>query len=76
MTEQIFEEFINNELKKVLATMLLTRLLMVLISIQFTLKYPDEASIKRGVQYATDVHNDYKANRDKYLPLLDTLRKF
>ena len=74
--EKQFEEFIDNELKKVLANMLLIRLLMIRIALQFTLKYTGQMPIERGIKYAAKVYDDYRANRDKHLRLLDTLKKF
>lgn len=76
MTEPQFEEFIENELKKVLANMLLIRLLVIKISLQFTLMYPGQIPIGPSVKYAVDVYDDFKANRDKHLRLLDTLQNF
>lgn len=71
-----FEEFIDNELKKVQANTLFIRLLMIRMALQFTLKNTGQIPIERGVKYAIDLYNDYKANRDKHLLLLDTLRTF
>lgn len=73
---ELFEEFIENELKKVLANMLFNRLLVIRLSIESSFKYPGQNPIENNAKYAVQVYEDYKEKRDKHLRLLDTLKDF
>lgn len=70
-----FDLFIENELKKVLINMLFIRLLLLLRAMFFFCKLPELISIRSTIDYAVAIYDDFLKNKDKDLKLLETLKK-
>lgn len=75
MTEDDFEQLIDDELKKVLANMLIVRILLIQTALLYIFNIPGNLSVKVAVKYAVDIYADFAKNRDQHLKLLDTLRQ-
>ena len=75
MTEDEFEQLVDDELKKVLVNMLLIRILLIQRALLFIFNIPGKISVKMAVKYSVDIYEDFLKNRDQHLKLLDTLRK-
>ena len=75
MSKVELERLVDNELKKVLVNMLLTRVLLVQRALAFLFNYPKKISAEAAVKYAVQLYDDFVRHRDQHLKLLDTLRK-
>lgn len=75
LSEQEFKELIDRELKKVLVNMLLMRLTLISRAFFFELGQYEEEKSEDIKNYVMAIWNDFVANKDKHLALLDTLKK-
>lgn len=75
ITEDEFEQLIDDEVKKVLVQMLLIRIVLIQRAILFIYRYPAKISVEATIKYAVEIYDDFVRNRDQHLKLLDTLRK-
>lgn len=75
MTDEEFEKFLDDEMKKALVNMLLIRILLVQRTLLFIFNIPGKVSLKAAVKYAVEIYEDFVRNRDEHLKLLDDLKK-
>lgn len=70
-----FEEFIENEHRKVLVNMLLVEMHLIRLSLLFIFKFPGQVCVETTAKYAVQLYKDFIRNKDDHLSLLDQLKK-
>lgn len=74
LSDKEFAELIDNELKKVLVNMLLTRLMLITRALFFEFTNYDENKSEYIKNYCMQIWYDYVKHKDTHLALLDTLK--
>lgn len=75
MTDLEFNALIENDLKKVLVSMLTNRLRLLRVAILFEFVYTNTEPTEKLKKYCMSIYNDYLKHRDDHLKLLETIKK-